>query len=90
MSACHDYVIVGGGTSGIVLGYLLEKYGYDVIVLEAGEDKDNDPNILYTKSFYNLEDQYHNEYFWLENGKPNPRLPNDLNHYSGGRVVALL
>lgn len=82
----HDYVILGAGTSGIALGYLLEKYGKDVVVLEAGEDKDHDPNIHNLKSFYGLEAQYRNEYFWLENGRPNPRLLSDGNHYSGGRI----
>lgn len=82
----HDYVIVGGGTAGIMLGYLLKKYDFDVVVLEAGEDKDEDPNIknIYPLSY--LEDNFHNEYFWLENGKPNPLLPMDQNHYSGGRL----
>jgi choline dehydrogenase len=82
----HDYVIVGAGTSGIALGYLLHKYGKDVVVLEAGEDKDNDPNIHDLKSFYGLESHFRNEYFWPENGRPNPRLPSDGNHYSGGRL----
>lgn len=82
----HDYVIVGGGTSGITLGYLLHKYGKDVVVLEAGEDKDDDPNIHDLKSFHGLESHYRNEYFWPENGRPNPLLPADGNHYSGGRL----
>jgi choline dehydrogenase len=82
----RDYVIVGAGTSGITLGYLMEKYGKDVVVLEAGEDKDDDPNIHNLKSFYGLEAHYRNEYFWLENGRPNPRLASDGNHYSGGRL----
>jgi choline dehydrogenase len=82
----HDYVIVGAGTSGITLGYLLERYRKDVVVLEAGEDKDDDPNIRDLKSFYGLEAQYRNEYFWLENGRPNPRMTSDGNHYSGGRI----
>jgi choline dehydrogenase-like flavoprotein len=82
----HDYVIVGAGTSGVALGYLLDKHGKDVVVLEAGEDKDDDSNIQNLKSFYGLEAHYRNEYFWLENGKPNPRLTADGNHYSGGRL----
>ena len=82
----HDYVVVGAGTSGIALGYLLEKHGKDVVVLEAGEDRDDDPNIQNLKSFYGLETYYRNEYFWPENGKPNPRLTSDGNHYSGGRI----
>ncbi|MGA8262014.1 MAG: GMC family oxidoreductase [Arenicellales bacterium] len=82
----HDYLIVGAGTSGITLGYLLERQGKDVVVLEAGEDKDDDPNIHNFKSFYGLEAIYRNEYFWPENGKPNPRLTSDENHHSGGRL----
>ena len=82
----HDYVVVGAGTSGIALGYLLHKYGRDVVVLEAGEDKDDDPNIHDLKSFHGLESHYRNEYFWPENGRPDPRLPADANHYSGGRL----
>lgn len=82
----HDYVIVGAGTSGIALGYLLHKHGQDVVVLEAGEDKDHDPNIRDLKSFHGLEAHYRNEYFWPENGRPEPRLPADANHYSGGRL----
>ena len=81
-----DYVVVGAGTSGIALAYLLHKHGKDVVVLEAGEDKDDDPNIHDLKSFYGLESHYRNEYFWPENGRPNPRLPGDGNHYSGGRL----
>ena len=71
----HDYVVVGAGTSGIALAYLLHKHGKDVVVLEAGEDKDDDPNIHDLKSFYGLESHYRNEYFWPENGRPNRRLP---------------
>ncbi|MGC1818310.1 MAG: GMC family oxidoreductase [Casimicrobiaceae bacterium] len=82
----HDYVVVGAGTSGITLAYLLHKHGMDVVVLEAGEDRDHDPNIHDLKSFYGLESHYRNEYFWPENGRPNPRLPADGNHYSGGRL----
>lgn len=86
MEETHDYVVVGAGTSGIALAYLLHKHGKDVVVLEAGEDKDDDPNIHDLKSFYGLEAHYRNEYFWPENGRPSSRLPADANHYSGGRL----
>ncbi len=82
----HDYVVVGAGTSGIALAYLLHKHGMDVVVLEAGEDKDEDPNIRDLAAFHGLESRCRNEYFWPEDGKPNPRLPGDANHYSGGRL----
>src|SRR6185312_15087081 len=86
MEETHDYVVVGAGTSGIALAYLLHKHGKDVVVLEAGEDKDHDPNIHDLKSFHGLEAHYRNEYFWPENGRPSSRLPADANHYSGGRL----
>ena len=30
----YDYLIVGGGLAGSMLGYLLKKNGYDVVILE--------------------------------------------------------
>lgn len=83
----HDYVIIGGGTAGLTLGYLLNKDGHDVVVLEAGPDRDNDPNIRNPKPIGALESGWRNEYFWTTNGKPQNNLPNDDAHYSGGRVL---
>jgi len=79
----HDYIIVGGGTAGLTLGYLLNKYHHDVTVLEAGPDKDNDPNITGFFPIGQLETNYRNDYFWLENESG---TRSNQNHYSGGRL----
>ena len=79
----HDYVIVGGGTAGLTLGYLLNKDGFDVVVLEAGEDQDLNPKIFEFQTVGSLETSERNQFFWLENEEG---TRTNTNHYSGGRI----
>lgn len=45
--ADYDYVIIGGGTSGLVLANrLTEDPNVHVLVLEAGSNKNQDPKIV--------------------------------------------
>ena len=56
LSARYDYIIVGGGTSGLVVANRLsEDYNVSVAVIEAGDIELNNPNVTstaaYTKAF---------------------------------------
>ena len=84
----RDYIIVGGGTSGLVTGYLLDKDGKDVLVLEAGEDYDNNPEIVNAKPIGALETGFLNYFFWNTQNQPNANMPNDTDrHMTGGRAI---
>ena len=57
----HDYVVVGGGTAGLTLAYLLKKAGKDVVLLEAGRNVNKDPVILNALPLSFLELEYRSE-----------------------------
>lgn len=88
----HDYVIIGGGTAGLTLAYLLKRAGKDVVVIEAGRNVDTDPLILNALPLNQLEVQYRNQYFWVGDATPLRATESTsqnvhANHYDGGRVL---
>ena len=52
----YDYVIVGGGFSGSILGYLLQTHGYNVIILEKQSLKEKNKlcGVIITPKTYKL------------------------------------
>jgi choline dehydrogenase-like flavoprotein len=42
----HDYIVVGGGTSGVIVAVRLAEAGADVCLVEAGPAGEHDPRIL--------------------------------------------
>ncbi|KAF9872915.1 aryl-alcohol dehydrogenase [Colletotrichum karsti] len=69
----YDYIIVGGGTSGLVVAKRLSAdQKLAILVIEAGADRTDDPRV-FTPGLMN--DMYGNADFeWLISGVPQPQL----------------
>lgn len=69
VSQSYDYIVIGGGTAGLcVAARLIEDPNVTVGVLEAGEDKMEDPNVLTPSLFPTLPGRP--EYDWMMNSTP--------------------
>lgn len=85
-SRLYDYVIAGGGTAGLVLAARLsEDPGTSVLVLEAGELKENDSLILYINQFGQMFGR--NDYDWCSMTTPQKYANSNVFPWPRGRVV---
>ncbi|KAK8862063.1 Oxygen-dependent choline dehydrogenase [Apiospora arundinis] len=50
-SASYDYIVVGSGAAGAPLAANLARGGHSVLLLEAGDDQANNPNISTLRNF---------------------------------------
>ena len=87
---CYDYVIVGLGTSGSVLArYLSDNFANKVLVLEAGENRSEDPIVNAGVFGLNQTELAYNPKYSLTkaNAETNPILGNFPNViFSAGRM----
>lgn len=88
MSHCVDYVIIGAGAAGCVLANLLSAdRKTEVVLLEAGQNSDNDPNIVDSAVANSLEGNYSYKYFWQGNTIPMPSLNGRTLPWTNGRLL---
>ncbi|KAE9378239.1 GMC oxidoreductase [Stipitochalara longipes BDJ] len=81
-----DYVIVGGGSAGLVLAArLTENPAVQVVVLEAGEKRLDDPNINIPGLMTELYGD--EEYDWRFKTAPQPSLNNRTIAWPRGKVL---
>jgi choline dehydrogenase len=72
LSSPFDFIIVGGGTAGLALAARLSENGqFKVGVLEAGENKLDDPMINIPNMFPQM--QFKSGYDWMLKSVPQVR-----------------
>ncbi|KAB8067049.1 glucose-methanol-choline oxidoreductase [Aspergillus leporis] len=86
LSMNFDYVIVGGGTAGLLLAArLTENPNIQVGVIEAGSLKKDDPNVddpaRLARTLYNPE------YDWLYRSTPQAGTNNKVHHVARGKLL---
>lgn len=78
-----DYVIVGGGTSGLTIAKILSSK-YNIIVLEAGRYITNDPDVNDSNKVLSLD---YTNYCWQGTSIPQVNVNNRTFEWTGGRLL---
>lgn len=84
----YDYIIVGGGTAGATVAKILsDNRKNSVLLLEAGEDNDNDEPIFNSIFAPVLQNLFFARYFWQGQGVPQDELNNRTFPWTTGRLL---
>ena len=84
----YDYIIVGAGTAGATIAKTLtDNKKYSVLVLEAGENNDEDEPIRNSTFAPVLQNLFFPQYFWQGEGVPQEELNNRTFRWTTGRLV---
>jgi choline dehydrogenase len=84
----YDYIIVGGGTAGATMAKLLsDDRKNSVLMLEAGENHDNDKPITDSTFAPVLQNLFFPNYFWQGEGVPQKDVNNRTFRWTAGRLL---
>jgi choline dehydrogenase len=84
----YDYIIVGAGTAGATIAKTLtDNRENSVLLLEAGENNDNDEPIRNSTFAPVLQSLFFPQYFWQGQGVPQDELNNRTFPWTTGRLL---
>ncbi|PYI57320.1 GMC family oxidoreductase [Paenibacillus flagellatus] len=82
-----DYIVIGTGPAGAVIAKTLsDDRKASVLVLEAGENKNNDAPIKDSSFALELEERFFPQYFWQGEGVPQKEVDDRSFEWTTGRL----
>lgn len=83
-----DYIVIGTGPAGAVIAKTLsDDKKTSVLVLEAGDNKDNNTPIRDSTFALELEERFFPQYFWQGEGVPQDELDERTFEWTTGRLL---